>query len=294
MLNAISLFSGIGGIDLGLAPYARTVCYVEQDPYCVDVLRARQRDGRLHEAPIWDDVTTFDGEPWRGGVDLIHGGFPCQPFSVAGKRKYEKDPRHLWPEFARIIDEARPAFVFAENVAKRAFREAYDDLRRMGYRIPPGAVVAAASVGAGHIRRRRFLFAYCDGFELREQSRGCRRANGQDSLQLATIFGNPEGESLRAGLCSEGSPEVGRRRFGDAVEPQGSLFGNADGQGELQQKRGILAFRRWDCNPDWWASEPGLARLVYGVPCRVDRLKALGNAVVPAQARKAWEILTSF
>jgi DNA (cytosine-5)-methyltransferase 1 len=139
------------------------VCAVEIDAYCRQVLQARQDDGWLPEFPIYEDVRQFDGRPWRGKVDVVAGGFPCQPWSQAGKRKGTGDPRHLWPEMARIIQEVRPRYVFAENVSIRAFEEPWRDLRGLGYRIPPAICVAAEDVGAPHLRKRWWLLAALDG-----------------------------------------------------------------------------------------------------------------------------------
>lgn len=98
--NVLSLCSGIGGLDLGLRlalPQARTVCYAEREVYPAAVLAARIADGALDDAPIWSDLRRFDGQPWRGVVDCIIGGYPCQPFSLAGKRLGTRDPRFVWP-----------------------------------------------------------------------------------------------------------------------------------------------------------------------------------------------------
>ena len=119
-LFGLSLCSGAGGIDLGLTialPGYRTVGHVERETYAAATLVARMEDASLDRAPVWDDVATFDGRPWRGAVDIVTAGYPCQPFSVAGKRRGADDPRHLWPHVARIIAEVEPPFVFLENVA---------------------------------------------------------------------------------------------------------------------------------------------------------------------------------
>ena len=116
-MNELALFAGSGGgILAGKLLGWRTVCAVEIDPYCRDVLLARQREGHLEPFPIWDDVTTFDGKPWAGAIDVISGGFPCQDISAAGKGAgIEGEQSGLWVEFARIIGEVRPRDVFVEN-----------------------------------------------------------------------------------------------------------------------------------------------------------------------------------
>tara|TARA_R110000772_G_scaffold264921_1_gene385860 strand:+ start:50 stop:754 length:705 start_codon:yes stop_codon:yes gene_type:complete len=159
-MRELHLFAGagggiLGGMMLGHEP----VCAVEIDKYCRRVLQARQDDGSLPPFPIYEDVRKFDGHAWRGLVDVICGGFPCQPFSCAGKQLGTADPRHLWPEMARIIEEVRPRYVFAENVALGAFEEPWRDLRRLGYRVPPAICVSASDVGAPHRRKRWWLLA---------------------------------------------------------------------------------------------------------------------------------------
>jgi len=137
-MRELALFAGGGGGILGgLLLGWRTVCAVELAPYARSILLARQRDGFLDPFPIWDDVTTFDGRPWRGHVDVISAGFPCQPFSSAARGRLVAP--NLWPEVVRIANEVQPSFVFAENVVNSWL---------------PGRTVSAADVGAPHLRRR--------------------------------------------------------------------------------------------------------------------------------------------
>jgi len=115
----LSLCTGAGGLDLGVRmalPTARTVCCVEHEASAIELLATRMGEGRLDPAPIWSDLRTFDGHPWRGLVSGIIGGYPCQPFSVAGKQLGTADPRHLWPDVARIIREVQSQWCFFENV----------------------------------------------------------------------------------------------------------------------------------------------------------------------------------
>jgi DNA (cytosine-5)-methyltransferase 1 len=157
-LRELALFAGAGGGILGGKLLGwRTICAVEYDAYAASVLVARQNDGLLPPFPIWDDVRTFDGRPWRGRVDVVSGGFPCQPFSTASRgRRVAQD---LWPEMLRIITEVDPAWVFAENVAEAPMVTACRDLGRIGY-ISAHTAIAAAAVGAPHIRKRSWLAAY--------------------------------------------------------------------------------------------------------------------------------------
>lgn len=159
-MRELHLFAGIGGGILGgMLLGHRCVGAVEIDPYCRRVLEARQRDGILKPFPIHDDIRTFDGTAWRGRVDVVCGGFPCQPWSSAGKRLGAADPRHLWPEMARVVAECRPAYVFAENVSLAAFREPLGDLQRLGYRVAPALEIGPSDLGGSQSRRRWWLLA---------------------------------------------------------------------------------------------------------------------------------------
>lgn len=166
-IHGLALCAGAGGLELGLRiadPRTRTVCYVEQDARSAATLVARMEDESLDQAPIWSDLRSFDGKPWRGRVDIISAGYPCQPFSSAGQRKGENDPRHLWPEVARIIQETGVRRVFLENVTGHlslGFDVVARDLQEMGFRVGAG-VFSAREVGASHQRRRLFILADAD------------------------------------------------------------------------------------------------------------------------------------
>lgn len=159
-MNELALFAGAGGGILGGSLLGwRTVCAVEIEPYAASVLVARQNDGILPPFPIWDDIRTFDGKPWRGLVDVVSGGFPCQPFSTAARgRNVAAD---LWPEMCRVIGQVNPSFVFAENVTQSPIEQAASDLESMGYRCK-AIRLGAEELGAPHIRSRCWLFAYAD------------------------------------------------------------------------------------------------------------------------------------
>lgn len=165
----LSLCSGVGGIELGFKlaePTARTICYVEIEAFACEILARRMEEERLDQAPIWTNLKTFDGKPWRGKVDCITGGYPCQPFSVAGRKLGDKDPRHLWPEIKRLITEIEPPICFFENVGghlRLGFEEVANDLQAMGYKIKAG-LFSAQEVGAPHKRERLFILAYSDSF----------------------------------------------------------------------------------------------------------------------------------
>ena len=172
-LNTFHLFAGAGGgilADLLLGHNPIGACEIE--PYPRDVLLARQRDGILPNFPIWDDVCTLDGTPWRGTVDVLCGGFPCQDISAAGKGAGITGERSgLWKEYARLIGEMRPRFVFAENsplLRTRGLGVVLEDLAALGYNARWG-VLGARDVGAPHKRDRIWVLAYSE----------CQRQSGQ-------------------------------------------------------------------------------------------------------------------
>ena len=171
VLNGLDICagSGVGSLAFERAGLSRTVCYIERDPYCQRILQQRMRDGWLSPAPIWDDLRTFDGRPWRGRVDFIFGGIPCQPYSLAGKQLGEADERDLWPATRRIIREVGPRFVLIENVPGllvRGLGRVLGELSEDGYDAE-WATVSAADVGAPHLRKRIWIVAYAEEQPIR-------------------------------------------------------------------------------------------------------------------------------
>ena len=165
-MNELALFAGAGGGILGGKLLGwRTVCAVEWEPYPASVLCARQNDKILAPFPIWDDVRTFDGKPWRGIVDVVSGGFPCQDISAAGHGAGISGSRSgLWSEMARIIGEVRPRYAFVENspmLTSRGLGTVLGDLAALGFDARWG-VVSAADVGAPHLRERIWIVGYSD------------------------------------------------------------------------------------------------------------------------------------
>jgi DNA (cytosine-5)-methyltransferase 1 len=168
-LRELGLFAGAGGGLLASRLLGwRTVCAVELDTHCQRVLAHRQRDGMLDPFPIWDDVRTFDGRPWRGHVDVISGGFPCQDISSAGSRVGIAGKRSgLWSEFARIIREVRPSHVFVENspdLVTRGLGIVLGDLAALGFDAR-WDVFGARHVGAPHDRDRLWIVAHANRFD---------------------------------------------------------------------------------------------------------------------------------
>ena len=168
--NIISLFSGIGGLDLAVKlvfPEARTVAFCERESYAAATLVARMEDKTLDEAPIWSDITTFEGKPWRGKVDCLIGGFPCQDISHSGKRAgiSEGTRSGLFYQYARLISEIRPRYTFVENVAglldNRAMGVVLGEFSSLGLTCEWG-MFSAAECGSTHQRKRIFLLAHSD------------------------------------------------------------------------------------------------------------------------------------
>lgn len=259
-----SLFSGIGGLDLGMEWAGwNTQWQVENDPFCNTIL-ARHWP-RTHR---YSDIRTLSGEelPY---VDLITGGFPCQPFSHAGRRTAEDDDRYLWPHMLRIIREVRPQFVVAENVyglvtikEGLVLETVYLDLEAEGYEVAPPIVFPAAAVGALHRRDRTWICAHTRSHAGRPE----QRVTQEGPKDYAAVFEDAADaafsrmERLRAG------------RF-----PQLRTLEEA-----------FLSIRVGDRE---WEVEPDIRRADDGIPHRVDRLKTLGNAVVPQCAEVIGEII---
>lgn len=195
-MNELALFAGAGGGLLASDLLGwHTVCAVEVDGYRRSVLKARQDDGILRPFPIWDDIRTFDGLLWRGRVEVVSGGFPCQAYSTSARGRNVADD--LWPEMRRIVAEAAPRYVFAENVSRKAIEAAAEDLCDMGYQTKCIAL-SAADLGGDHIRRRYWLRAHADDeSELREAidaemarlSRICTRAWSTDPTDPRMVDG---------------------------------------------------------------------------------------------------------
>jgi DNA (cytosine-5)-methyltransferase 1 len=171
-MRELALFAGAGGGILGGKLLGwRTVCAVEWDAYAASVLVARQNDGCLEAFPVWDDVQTFDGRPWRGLVDVVSGGFPCTDISAAGKGAgIDGEASRMWEHMARIVCEIRPHFVFVENspmLTSRGLGRVLGDLAKLGYDAKWG-VLSARDAGAVHLRKRIWIVASHDSGERRE------------------------------------------------------------------------------------------------------------------------------
>jgi len=353
-MNELSLFTGYGGFSLGLrlaGVDTKTVCYVEIDKYCQAVLEARIADGILDEAPIWGDIKTFDGNPWRGQIDIITGGFPCPPFSIAGLRKGVEDERNLWPETLRVVREVRPRILFLENVANivsgdvgRGFPSyasvIVGQLAQEGYRVR-WEVLGADDIGAPHRRKRWWCIGVADsGYEGLEG--GIRNPGGEERQTSEEIGYNRDRVRSEAG-CGDGtladsedsddSPYTNQR----GRIPQ-QLRGSSSNDGQLadsDSQRGRSGITYWEdaedvgqppeaqsyhgAIPVWPPSSndtdgweqairerpdlaPALTKeaesqfrgVADGATNRTQRLKILGNGIVPQVAAAAWHLMMEY
>ena len=312
-MNHLSLFTGAGGGELGALLLGwDTIGYVEWDSYCQKVLAQRIKDGILNEAPIFSDIRAFNSEgyarSYQGLVDVISGGFPCQPFSVAGKQAGADDERNMWPPTIDCIRLVRPRYCLLENVpgliATGYFSTVLGELAEAGYDAR-WKVISAAEVGAPHKRDRLWIMAVSntERHEKGVQPRHTSEAGGQGLLAYSKSPDNTQqdGEVDSRGKDVKGwEPEV-RVELGGCSE--NVAYSNPEGlegwQEAIRQEEGRECYRGYagetpgfDGRNIWWDVEPNVGRVANGVASRVDRLKALGNGQVPAVVRAAWEILS--
>ena len=271
-MRELSLFTGAGGGVLGSKLLGwETIGYVEWDTYCQKVIAARIADGHLPAAPIFGDVREFvlsgAAAEYRGIADVVSGGFPCQPFSVAGKRNGANDHRNMWPATIATIRAVQPRYAFLENVpgliASGYFGTILGDLAESGYDAR-WRVLSAAELGAPHLRKRLWLAAHA------QSARNDRRAEGHEGGEWRRQSSHGHMEANPANPFSVGLE--GEQQTGAEAR---ATDRSSDGR-----------------NPGWWEVEPNVGRVADGVASRVDRLRAIGNGQVPAVAAAAWRLLT--
>ncbi len=273
-MNELALFAGAGGGILGghLLGW-RTVCAVEWEQYPASVLCARQNDGLLPSFPIWDDVQTFDGKPWKGVVDVVSGGFPCQDISAAGGGAGITGERSsMWKHMARIVCEVRPKFVFVENspiLTSRGLGVVLADLAKMGFDAEWG-VLGAANVGAPHLRERIWICAKQREFLSHSKYNG-----------IGWWEQFKEGIEEKNGNVANSSLPRLKTRNKQTSRPKQYILEKQFGGSSNEQRR-----TKYE-----WPIEPKLGRVVNGMANRVDRLKAIGNGQVSRVASTAWKLL---
>jgi DNA (cytosine-5)-methyltransferase 1 len=271
-LNHLDLFSGIGGFSLGLERTGgfRTIGFCETDAYCTKVLQKN-----FPGIPIHGDIKKLKGTDF-GAVDIITGGYPCQPFSVAGKQKGVEDPRHLWPEYFRIIKESRPAWVIGENVAghlKLGLDSVLSDLESEGYRTRTFSI-SASSIGANHQRERIWIVANTERERLERLNQQSTTISGKDER---TYTRNESSRDQATGTEDVADTKSSSRNVNEINREYGEtetqeILGDGSSLSRTQVES------PWE---GWWSVEPDVGRVAHGVPSRVDRLKSLGNSLIP-------------
>ena len=296
-ITHLSLCSGYDGIGLALRsvfPNLREVAHVEIEAFAIANLVAKMETGKLDAAPIHTDLKTFPYSEFRGCVDILSGGFPCQPFSSAGKRQATEDPRHLFPYIAKGIAECRPAIVFLENVegilscrtgdGEPVLQYVLRTLEGMGYSATAG-IFSASEVGASHQRKRVFILGVADAISARSQGSKCSRGTDAEGRQKS------DGQPAECSTVPIARPEEQQYPH---EEPR--VVGHSTSK-RLERRSG-QSFQGTDQRPavtngNFGQTKPRLGRAVDGSSNRVDRLRLLGNGVVPATAAKAFKTLIS-
>ena len=299
-MRVLDLFSGIGGFSLGLESVGmETVAFCEQDKFCQKVLKKHWPD-----VPIHEDITKLDGRAYRDTTQLICGGFPCQPYSVAGKQRGSEDDRALWPQMFRVIREVQPTWVIGENVpgllSNMELDNVLSDLEAEGYSCQT-FVIPACAVDAQHRRDRVWVVAHADSDSepdgsINEEQRARElvadssgqsrwsgrvyRESGDEGWGASKARGegvqpkDGEAQSDNTATCSKDVADVECERQQRSRESLNTL------NSKTQRKR--QATEPLDGGePAIWEPEPGMGRVAHGVPDRTHRLKSLGNAVVP-------------
>ena len=277
MLRHLDLFSGLGGFSLGLEATGgfETVAFCDIEKFSRKVLKKHWPNVKQYK-DIKELTYEQIKEDTLAPIDIITGGYPCQPFSVAGSQRGEKDTRHLWPDMFRIVKECKPTWVIGENVSghiKLGLDTVLQDLESEGYSVRAFSI-SASSIGANHQRERVWIIAHSNMENTRQHGRRIESTWNTESIgprtseetERSSDTNKINGSSERASLVGESS--------------------DANSQG-LQGRRSEQQLRKdetkrptsWD---SWWESEPSVGRVANGIPHRVDRLKGLGNSLVPA------------
>lgn len=296
-----SLFSGIGGFDLAAQWMGwKNVFQCEKDDWCRRVLAKNFPDTKRYE-----DIRNFNAKKYEGSIDVISGGFPCQPFSVAGNRKGKDDDRYLWNEMLRVVGEVKPTYVVGENVTgiiSMALDTVLSDLENEGY-ATESFIIPACAKNAWHRRDRVWIVAHSNHNGNNRTSRSSESSSKKKRVEEY----NEVDQSCKPGVFSS-NPTSGRRgEFGDSEQAQRNESGNetqpfsscaianvthANNTGREEQWKSVANEKKFfapKCS-SWWETEPRVGRVVDGIPGRVDRLKGLGNAIVP---QVAYEIFSA-
>ena len=330
MYQHLDLFSGIGGFSLGLEATGEfeTVAFCDYDPFCQKVLRKHWEN-----VPIYGDIKELTYEKLKANginnIDIITGGYPCQPFSVAGNKKGEQDPRHLWPEYFRLVQECRPTWVIGENVGghiKLGLDTVLSDLESEGYSARTFSI-SASSIGANHKRERVWIVANSND-RLSKQSNEEVRTGGNTFDNGNSDMANSNIERLEGSNRSLSSEHERDKRRDSHEHSDEKIMANSSSE-RLERHRREYELREdseegkvsrssenvanserirqqgpgkpigssntetnsngktsWfnhgsEREEGWWDVEPNVGRVAHGIPNRVDRLKSLGNSLIP-------------
>jgi len=287
-MNHLDLFSGIGGFSLGLEKVGfKTIAFCEREEYCRMLLQKHWKGVK-----IYNDIKKLEGKDIKEPVDILTGGFPCQPYSVAGKQKGTNDDRYLWPEMFRVIKEVKPTFIIAENVRGliniqdgMVFETVCSDLESEGFEIQT-FIIPAAGVGAPHKRERVWIVGYS-------------KHNGSFTSKIERRD-NKINDRTEEGKNTTLEPER-TSRYRDYVALENSRRELYEGtsvrkKNEDETRKKITDQHQRSSSTSWgsWEFEPDVGRVANGVPGRAHRLRGLGNAIIPKIAeeigRSIWKI----
>ena len=315
-MNHLDLFSGIGGFSLALEKVGfKTVAFCENDPYCRLLLQKHWKGVTIHH-----DIKKLEAKDIKEPIDILTGGFPCQPYSVAGKQKGTNDNRYLWPDMFRVIKEVKPTFIIAENVRGiiniqdgMVFETVCSDLEAEGFEIQP-FVIPAAGVNAPHKRERVWIVGYSkhNGSLASKIKRGNnkiddRTTKGQNtSIESERTSGSRDNEIMensrrelheRSSIREKNEDEIRKENankfersssestsdvaYTESEQSDTNNYRQESGEVSEQKQIESRRGRSWTLREASWSSEPNVGRVANGIPGRAYRLRGLGNAVVP-------------
>lgn len=285
------LFSGIGGFELAAQSVGIDVRWIcEIDKFCQGILRKTFKG-----VTLYDDVRELQAIDDLERVDIITGGFPCQPFSVAGQRRGKEDDRDLWPAMFAVIKAVRPTWVVGENVAgfvRMELDRTISDLEGAGYACR-AFIIPACAVGAPHRRDRVWIVAHSSSSQDEQRERRSVAEAAGAGRREHTAAGAGRADVANAHSERQQQPRWPEREEWRRAGNSGAAVPNAIGSGR-QKQRGAEQSKKeqpWAERRCWWPPEPGVGRVVNGLPHRVDRLRALGNAIVPQVAERIFTAL---
>jgi len=277
MLRHLDLFSGLGGFSLGLEATGgfETVAFCDIEKFSRKVLKKHWPNVKQYK-DIKELTYEQIKEDTLAPIDIVTGGYPCQPFSIAGSQRGEKDKRHLWPDMFRIVKECKPTWVIGENVSghiKLGLDTVLQDLESEGYSVRAFSI-SASSIGANHQRERVWIIAHSNLENTRQHGRRIESTWDTESLGSRTSEETEwSSDSNKINGSSEGASLMGESSDTNSQGLQGRRSEQQLRKDETERPTS------WD---SWWGVEPDVGRVANGIPHRVDRLKGLGNSLVPA------------